>query len=100
VETFWRYVRIQVMMLVFGCVGPIFLILFFTTQPDPSMKWAYWIGLFITAGDVLIALALTEAGRHDDEDKTPLDMRVALALAKRQRDSRGLDHGWFSSSSD
>jgi hypothetical protein len=61
-ETFWRYVRIQLMMLVFGIVGPIFLVLFFTTQPDPSMKWAYWAGLFITAADLLIALALTNAG--------------------------------------
>lgn len=86
-ETFWRYIRIQVMMLVFGCVGPIFLVLFFTTQPDPAMKWAYWFGLFITAGDVLIALALTDAGRRDDGDdvKTPLDMRIALAMASRQR---------------
>lgn len=84
-ETFWRYVRIQAMMFVFGCVGPIFLILFFSTRPDPSMKWAYWFGLFITAADVLIALALTEAGRRDDDgDRTPLDMRLALALAKRQ----------------
>lgn len=87
-ETFWRYVRIQAMMLVFGCVGPIFLILFFTTQPDPSMKWAYWFGLFITAGDVLIALALTDASRRDGDDddvKTPLDMRIALAMANRHR---------------
>ncbi|OBB60092.1 hypothetical protein A5757_10490 [Mycobacterium sp. 852013-51886_SCH5428379] len=65
-ETFWRYVRIQAMMLVFGCVGPIFLILFFATHPDPTMKWAYWFGLFITAADVLIALALTDAGSKDE----------------------------------
>jgi hypothetical protein len=58
--TFWRYVRIQ-MMFVFGIVGPIFLIIYFATQPDPTVKWAYWAGLFITAADVLIALALTSA---------------------------------------
>ena len=67
-ETFKRYLFFQAMMLVFGCVGPIFLILYFTTQPDPSMKWAYWAGLFITAADVLIALALTNA---KSADKTP-----------------------------
>ncbi|WP_422742171.1 hypothetical protein ACN27E_13800 [Mycobacterium sp. WMMD1722] len=88
-ETFWRYVRIQAMMFVFGCVGPIFLVLFFSTRldtgPDPSMKWAYWFGLFITAADVLIALALTDAGRRDDDDdRTPLDMRLAVAFAKRR----------------
>jgi len=59
--TFWRYVRIQLMMFVFGIVGPIFLIIYFATQPDPTVKWAYWAGLFITAADVLIALALTSA---------------------------------------
>jgi hypothetical protein len=37
VATFWRYVRIQLIVFVFGIVGPIFLIIFFATQPDPSM---------------------------------------------------------------
>jgi hypothetical protein len=60
-STFWRYVRIQAMMFVFGIVGPIFLIMYFTSQPNPDVKWAYWAGLFITAADVLIALALTNA---------------------------------------
>jgi hypothetical protein len=59
VATFLRYVKIQLVVFVFGIVGPIFLILFFASQPDPDMKWAYWSGLFITAADVLIALGLT-----------------------------------------
>lgn len=66
-QTFWRYVRFQAMMFVFGIVGPIFLVLYFTTQPDPSTRWAYWIGLFVTTADVLIALALTDASRTDDD---------------------------------
>ena len=61
VATFWRYVRIQLVVFLFGIVGPIFLIIFFATQPDPSTKWAYWAGLFITAAEVLIALAITNA---------------------------------------
>jgi hypothetical protein len=85
VATFWRYVRIQLIVFVFGIVGPIFLILFFATQPEPSMKWAYWAGLFITAADVLIALALTDAS---GPEKAPADGRVALALAKHKRPSR------------
>jgi hypothetical protein len=84
-ETFKRYLFFQGMMFVFGIVGPIFLILFFTTQPDPSMKWAYWAGLFITAADVLIALALT-AGT--DKDKAPMDVRLAAKIAQR-KESRG-----------
>ncbi|MFG1935255.1 hypothetical protein ACGFK1_32100 [Mycobacterium sp. NPDC048908] len=78
--TFWRYVKIQLMMFVFGIVGPIFLIIFFATQPDPTMKWAYWAGLFITAADVLIAIALTKAS---DPDKAPADVRLAVKVAQR-----------------
>lgn len=65
VATLRRYVVIQLMMFVFGIVGPIFLVMFFLSQPDPTMRWAYWIGLFVTYADVMIALALTAAG----EDK-------------------------------
>ena len=61
-ETFKRYLVIQGMMFVFGIVGPIFLIVYFAAQPDPTLKWMYWFGLFITAADVLIALALTSSG--------------------------------------
>jgi hypothetical protein len=59
VETFWRYVRIQSFVFVCGIVGPIFLAVFFATQPDPTLKWMYWTGLVITTADVLIALAIT-----------------------------------------
>jgi hypothetical protein len=86
VATFWRYVRIQLIVFAFGIVGPIFLILFFATQPDPSMKWAYWAGLFITAVDVLIALAVTAAS---DPNKAPADVCVARAVAKRRQSSSG-----------
>jgi hypothetical protein len=84
--TFWRYVRIQLMMLVFGIVGPIFLIIYFATQPDPTVKWAYWAGLFITAVDALIALGLASA---TGDDEGPADVRPALAAAKRIQRRRG-----------
>ncbi len=48
------------MMFVFGIVGPIFLIGYFASQPDPSLKWMYWWGLIITFFDILIALGLTK----------------------------------------
>lgn len=60
-STFRRYVWIQLTVFTFGIVGPIFLITFFASQPDPNMKWAYWFGLFITYADIMIALALTKA---------------------------------------
>ena len=60
-STFKRYIVIQAMTFVFGIVGPIFLIGYFAAQPDPTVKWMYWWGLFITAADVLIALGLTSS---------------------------------------
>jgi hypothetical protein len=86
VATFWRYIKIQLTVFVFGCVGPIFLGIYFATQPDPAMKWAYWAGLFITAADVLIALGLTKSS---DPNRAPADVRLATALAKRRRSGSG-----------
>jgi hypothetical protein len=60
-STLKRYLVIQAMTLVCGIVGPIFLFTYFGSQPDPTLKWMYWAGLLITAADVLIALAITEA---------------------------------------
>jgi lipid-A-disaccharide synthase-like uncharacterized protein len=60
VATFKRYLVIQGTMFVFGIVGPIFLIGYFMSQPDPTLKWMYWWGLFITFADVFIALRLAK----------------------------------------
>lgn len=78
--TFKRYLMFQAMMFVFGIVGPIFLIMYFASQPDHTVRWAYWWGLFITAGDILVALWL--AGSTGD-DKAPKDVGISLALQKR-----------------
>lgn len=59
-STLWVYLRIQAMMFVFGIVGPIFLIGYFAAQPDPTLRWMYWWGLFITTADILIALIITD----------------------------------------
>jgi hypothetical protein len=61
VETFKRYLIFQGMMFVFGIVGPIFLIGYFASQPDPTLRWMYWWGLFITTADILIALRLAKS---------------------------------------
>jgi hypothetical protein len=55
---FKRYLRIQLLMFVYGIVGPMFLVGYFAGS-DPTAKWLYWWGLLITAADVLIALAVT-----------------------------------------
>ena len=67
-ETFKRYLFFQGMMFVFGIVGPIFLIGYFASQPDPTLRWMYWWGLFITFFDILIALRLAKNG----DPKRPL----------------------------
>jgi hypothetical protein len=96
VATFWRYVRIQLMVFVCGIVGPIFLAIYFGVQPNTDMKWMYWAGLFVTAADVLIALALTNAS---DPKRTPPDVRLAGAVAKRMRSGSSHTGGQSSSSS-
>lgn len=71
--TFKIYLRFQLMMFVFGIVGPIFLLLYFTIQPEPTIKWMYWAGLFVTAGDVFIALILTSGTVKADRLSKPVD---------------------------
>jgi hypothetical protein len=87
-KTFWTYVRFQAMMFVFGIVGPIFLVIYFATQPNTDMRWAWWAGLFITAADILIALGLT-ASVSGGSDKPPTDTQIALAVARRLQSGRG-----------
>jgi hypothetical protein len=60
VETFRLYLKVQTMCFVCGIVGPIFLIVYFAVQPEPTLKWMYYWGLVITAIDVLLALGLTD----------------------------------------
>jgi hypothetical protein len=71
VETFKRYLVFQGMMFVFGIVGPIFLIGYFASQPDPTLKWMYWWGLIITVADILIALSLTGSAERKKVVRKP-----------------------------
>lgn len=72
-ETFRVYLRIQAMVFVFGIVGPIFLIIYFATQPDPTIKWMYYWGLVITAVDILVALRQTRLALADRSPATTFD---------------------------
>jgi hypothetical protein len=74
---FRRYLVFQGMMFVFGIVGPIFLAVYFAAQPDPTLKWMYFAGLFVTGADILIALGLTQNWVNQER----------LAVEKRKRDS-------------
>ena len=69
-----RYLKAQLMVLLCGgLVGPIFLIVYFAlgTMARPYINWMFWVGLLVTAIDVLVALALTSFGaksaaRHEE----------------------------------
>ncbi|KRE25453.1 hypothetical protein ASG82_17955 [Mycobacterium sp. Soil538] len=81
-STFWRYVRVQLFVLLCGIVGPIFLVIYFATGASPLMKWMFWTGLLITAVDVLIALAITSAGTRKAAKTQALEATGVLALAQ------------------
>lgn len=81
-STLWRYVRIQAFVLLCGIVGPIFLVIYFVSGGDPMMKWMFWVGLLITAIDVLIALGLTAAGAKSAAQNEKLEQVGVLALAQ------------------
>ena len=60
-----RYLKAQLMVLLCGgLVGPIFLAVHFAlgAMARPYLNWMFWTGLFVTAADFLVALALTRYG--------------------------------------
>lgn len=76
-STLRLYLRFQGMMFMFGgLVGPIFLVVYFAAQPEPSLRWMYWWGLFVTAADVLIALELTDSAVRRDREESGMAITV------------------------
>ncbi|MET4430652.1 SHOCT domain-containing protein [Mycolicibacterium sp. 624] len=79
----WRYVKAQLMVLLCGgLVGPIFLAVFFGLGQDPLVKWMFWVGLLVTALDVLIALGLASYGQRVQAKTQMLESSGVLALAQ------------------
>jgi Short C-terminal domain len=79
----WRYVKAQIWVLVCGgLVGPIFLAVYFATGQSSLMKWMFYVGLFITAADVLIALAIANFSAKSSAKKQALEQSGVLALAQ------------------
>ncbi|MEH3132092.1 MAG: SHOCT domain-containing protein [Mycolicibacterium neoaurum] len=78
----WRYVKAQAWVLLCGgLVGPIFLAVYFATGQSELMKWMFWVGLLITAVDVLAALGLTAYGANAQARSEALEADGVLALA-------------------
>jgi hypothetical protein len=92
---FGRYLKAQLTVLLFGgLVGPIFLIVYFALGPlaRPYIGWMFWVGLLITAGDVLAALWLTNAGMKSAAKHEELNQNGVLVLAQITGIS---DTSWF-----
>ena len=80
---FGRYLKSQIMVLLCGgLVGPIFLVVYFALGQMSIMKWMFWVGLLVTAADVLIALALANYGAKSDAKTQMLEASGVLALAQ------------------
>jgi hypothetical protein len=79
----WRYIKSQIWVLLCGgLVGPIFLVVYFATGQSGLLKWMFWIGLLITAADVLIALALANFNAKSEANTQALEQSGVLALAQ------------------
>ena len=92
---FTRYLKAQGMVLLCGgLVGPIFLAVYFALGPmaRPYINWMFWVGLFITAVDVLVALALTNYGAKSAAEHDQLARQGILTLARTTGIS---DTAWF-----
>lgn len=78
-----RYLKAQVMVLLCGgLVGPIFLAVFFATGQEDLMKWMFWVGLLVTAADVLVALTLAVFAARTQAKSQALEATGVLALAR------------------
>ena len=78
----WRYIKAQLWVLLCGgLVGPIFLAVYFMVGPMVG-RWMFWVGLLITAADVLIALALASFNAKSAAKTQALEQNGVLALAQ------------------
>lgn len=82
---FARYLKAQLMVLLCGgLVGPIFLAVYFAlgAMARPYLNWMFWVGLLVTALDVLVALALTNLGAKSEAQHQHLTREGVLAPAR------------------
>ena len=90
-----RYLKAQGMVLLFGgLVETIFLIVYVSlgSFARPYIGWMFWVGLLITAGDVLAALWLANNGAKSAVRHEELSQRGVLVLAQITGIS---DTSWF-----
>jgi pyruvate/2-oxoglutarate dehydrogenase complex dihydrolipoamide acyltransferase (E2) component len=82
---FARYLKSQLIVLLCGgLVGPIFLVVYFALGPMSRayIGWMFYVGLVITAADVLIALWLANFSAKSAAQTAALEQTGVLALAQ------------------
>jgi hypothetical protein len=77
-----RYIKVQALVLLCGIAGPIFLVIYFASGAQASMKWMLWAGCLIIVLDVLIALGITAMGARSAAKTHALEQNGVLAMAK------------------
>jgi hypothetical protein len=79
----WRSVKsLMFVLLCGGLVGPIFLITYFALGQNSLMKWMFYVGLLITAADVLMVLGLANYRAKSAATTAALEQSGVLALAQ------------------
>lgn len=78
-----RYIKMQLLVLLCGgLVGPIFLVVYFTLGLGSLLSWMFYVGLFVTVADVLIALVLANYGAKKAAKAAEFEQTGVLALAQ------------------
>jgi Short C-terminal domain len=79
----WHYAKAQLWVLLCGgLVGPILLAVYFATGQSGLLKWMFYVGLLITAADILIALAIANFNAKSAAKTQALEQSGVLALAQ------------------
>ena len=81
----WRYLKLQLFILVCGVIGPIYLIGYFafvSPADRHSLLWMFWAGLLITVADVLVAVVITRYRVKSAAKTAALEESGVLALAQ------------------
>lgn len=78
----WRYLKTQASILMYGMIGPLFLVLYFASDRDEFMRWFLWSGLAITVICVVTAVVMTAKGEKSAAQMAELEQSGVLALAR------------------
>jgi hypothetical protein len=79
---FWRYLKLQLFILICGGVGPAFLIFYFVLGQPSDAAWMLYCGVGITVLDFLIPPALIIYGSKSAARRAAFEQSGVLALAE------------------